>query len=190
MKTKVIPVLSTVALALTMSACSSEQPTKDISETPIPKAGETPVNPENQETTPTQEELNENSITESAVNAVYDAYNEDIVFTDFDEEVSYYEIEFYDPSEEHLVEVHVSGNDLSVTEEEVDGSPDSDKLDKIDAVSVNIIDAIHTAETEGESLTEEFQLDENDGAVVYEFDLQNDREFDISVVTGEIVDQD
>lgn len=190
MKTKIVPIFSTIALVLTLSACSAETAEEPIDETPATGAEESHADLEELETAPTEVPENSESFTESAVNAVYDAYNEDVIFTDLDNQGSYYEIEFYDPSQEAIIEVHVSGNDLSVIEEDNEGAPDSEKQAKIDEVIIDITDAIHVAETEGDSLTEEFELDEEDGKVVYQFDLVNDREFDISVTTGEIVDQD
>lgn len=188
MKRKVVPVVSTAVLAFTLTACSTDDSADETPDVTATTTVEETVPAENEDG-PTAEELNENSLTELTVNAVTNAYNEDIIFTDFDEEVSYYEIEFYDPSAEHLVTVHVSGNDLSITEEESGEAPDAEKLDKIDAVNIDIVDAINLVEEEGEELTKEFELDENDGAVVYGFELYNDREFEVSANTGEIMTQ-
>lgn len=71
MKTKVIPVLSTVTLALTLTACSTDNADETPDTTAIVEETAPADVEEQEDNTPTPQEINDSSLTELAVNAVY-----------------------------------------------------------------------------------------------------------------------
>lgn len=118
-----------------------------------------------------------------AVAAVLQEYP-DGVFTEYDDEGSYYEFFVYDGETEW--ELEVDAESFEIIDVEDDGIDDEDRQEA-EAVEIEFEDALRTAAEEGGAVATEADLDTEDGMVVYEIELANDSEVSIDVATGDVV---
>lgn len=91
-------------------------------------------------------------------------------------------------SGERKFEFDISADGTTVLEREEDDA-DDDKVSKLAQVQVPITDAISTAMTQVAGQFDDAELDEEDGRVVWEVNLDDDVDVQVDVVTGEIVNR-
>ncbi|MGJ9405565.1 PepSY domain-containing protein [Nesterenkonia aurantiaca] len=121
-----------------------------------------------------------------AVDAVEQEYPEAVVL-DFDTESSYYEFTILDGGSEWELDVDRESFEISNTQED---DVDSDDQRNADAVEIEFADALRTAAEEGGGTPEQADLDDENGAVTWEIELDNGTEVYVDVATGEVANGD
>ncbi|MBO0595045.1 PepSY domain-containing protein [Nesterenkonia sp. E16_7] len=121
-----------------------------------------------------------------AVDAVKQEYPEAVVL-DFDTESSYYEFTILDGGSEWELDVDRESFEISNTQED---DLDSDDQRNADAVEIEFADALRTAAEEGGGTPEQAELDDENGAVTWEIELDNGTEVYVDVATGEVANGD
>ncbi|WP_258935003.1 PepSY domain-containing protein [Nesterenkonia pannonica] len=76
-----------------------------------------------------------------------------------------------------------------VTNEEQDDL-DSDDLQKAEAVEIDFVDALRTAEDEGGAEPEDAELDDHNDTIVWEIELVDGTEVYVDVTSGDVVETD
>lgn len=205
--------LSVAAIsALALSSCASDeldpdddeaQPTATVTETVEAEPTEETTEDAGTEAEPTEEatdspeadasESDDSATDDSAasdedplyqaVDAVEQEYP-DAVVLDFDTEGSYYEFTIFDGGAEWELDVDRESFEIMNTQED---DIDSDDQRNAEAVQVEFTDALRTASEEGGGIPEQADLDDENGAVTWEFELDNGTEVYVDVENGEVI---
>lgn len=200
----------TAAAVLALAACSPDEPltseddTDQVEDTPTPETEDETDNEDTTDTETPEQEPTEDETTDEAESPeasgehpVYQAIEAataeypDGVITDFDDEShenGYIEITVIDGDTEW--ELHIdTENDFAIdnTQEE---PADADDVAEAEAVEVDIIEALQTAEDEADAEPYEGSLDTEAGTVVWEFEMSNNLDVYVDVATGEVVGTD
>lgn len=118
-----------------------------------------------------------------AVDAVEQEYP-DAVVLDLDTESSYYEFTIFEGGSEWDLEVDRESFEISNTEED---DIDSDDQRNAEAVEIEFADALRTAAEEADGIPEQAELDDENGTVTWEIELDNGSEVHVDVASGEVV---
>lgn len=121
-----------------------------------------------------------------AVDAVEQEYP-DAVILDFDTESSYYEFTILDGGSEWELDVDRESFEITSTQED---DVDSDDQRNADAVEIEFADALRTAAEEGGGTPEQADLDDENGTVTWEVELDNGTEVFVDVASGEVANTD
>ncbi|MGB3954605.1 MAG: PepSY domain-containing protein [Brooklawnia sp.] len=172
-----------LGVAALLSGCGNGGTTTTPAETPV-------ASPETTATTPAQTAPDTgSSVLTEGFAAVALAESEvpgsQAVGLDLDDDGSW-EVEVI--SGERKFEFDISADGRTVLEREEDDA-DDDKVSKLAQVQVPITDAISTAMTQVAGQFDDAELDEEDGRVVWEVNLDDDVDVHVDVVTGEIVNR-
>ncbi len=193
--------LSVAAIsALALSACASEdmdseedeaQPTATVTETVEAESSETPEGDSTEEAStdaePT-EEPSESSDAEGddgiyqAVEAVMEEYP-DAVILDMDTEGNAYEFTIFEAGSEWELDVDRETFEISNTQED---DIDTDDQANAEAVEIDFAEALRTAAEEGGGAPEQADLDQENGAVTWEIELDNGSEVHVDVASGDV----
>lgn len=176
----------TAAAVLALAACSpddgsdqitSEQDDTQVEDTPSPETED--------ETTPdvdVEDEATGDHPVYQALEAAMAEYPDGVV-TDFDHENSYIEVTVIDGETEWDLDIDADGT-ISNTQEE---PADADDIAEAEAVEVDIVEALQTAESETGAAPRDGSLDTEAGSIVWEFEMDNGTDVYIDVATGEVV---
>lgn len=193
--------LSVAAIsALALSSCASEdmeseedeaQPTATVTETVEAESSETPQSDATEEA-PTEAEPTEGPSSSSeaddeegiyqAVAAVTQEYP-DAVIMDLDTEGSAYEFTIFEAGSEWELDVDRESFEISNTQED---EIDADDQAYADAVEIDFAEALRTAADEVDGTPEQADLDEENGAVTWEIELDNGSEVHVDVASGDV----
>lgn len=188
----------TATVTETVEAEATEETTEDATEettedaTTDAEATEDPTGSPDAEATETDDPQADDSDAEGddplhqAVDAVEQEYP-DAVVLDFDTEASYYEFTILDGDSEWELDVDRESFEISNTQED---DVDSDDQRNADAVEIEFADALRTAAEEGGGTPEQADLDDENGSVTWEIELDNDTEVYVDVATGEVANGD
>jgi len=185
--------------ALALSACASEdmddddddaQPTATVTETVEATPSEEPT----EESTATDDAAPTEDATDSpeaggdeeiyqAVDAVTEEYP-DATVLDMDTEGNYYEFTIYEGDSEWELDLDRESMEITNTQQD---DIDSDDQRNAEAVEIEFADALRTASEEGDGTPEQADLDDENGAVTWEIELNNGMEVYVDVATGEVV---
>ncbi|MGJ9372268.1 PepSY domain-containing protein [Nesterenkonia sp. CF4.4] len=119
-----------------------------------------------------------------AVDAVEQEYPDSVVL-DLETEGSYYEFTILDGGAEWELDVDRESFEIMNTQED---DIDSDDQRNAEAVQVEFTEALRTAAEEGGGTPEQADLDDENGTVTWEIELDNGTEVYVDVATGEVVD--
>lgn len=118
-----------------------------------------------------------------AIDAVLSEYPDGVI-TAFEDENDYIEVFVYDGDTEWELEVDSSTFEIINTED--DGIDDDDRAEA-ETVEIEITEALQTAESESDGEPHHGELDTEDGVVVWEFEMTNDVDVYVDVITGDTV---
>lgn len=187
--------------ALSLSACAADdsddndddpQPTATVTETveaePTEETTDETTDSPAEETEPTDdttesaEENNGDEVYE-ALDAVIEEYP-DAVVLDFETESSYYEFTIFEDGSEWELDVDRDNYEISNTRE---SNIDSDDQRNAEAVEIELTEALRTASEEGDGAPEQADLDDDNGTVTWEIELDNGQEVYVDATTGDVV---
>lgn len=194
------------AAALALAACApddtAEEPAEDQaddqavdetedtatedSETEAPEEDET-----TEEASPTEEETEEGgddagTSDEHPVFGAIDAAEQeypDGVVTEFDHEGSYVEVYVVEGDTEWELDIDAETLEVISTDQD---SVDSDDRQEVEAIGIDITEALQTAVDESGAQPHDAELDSEGGTVVWEFEMDNGSEVYVDVATGEV----
>lgn len=185
--------------ALALSACASEdmddddddaQPTATVTETVEATPSEEPTEEStaSDDATPTEDatgstEAGGDEEIYQAVDAVTEEYP-DATVLDMDTEGSYYEFTIYEGDSEWELDLDRETMEITNTQQD---DIDSDDQRNAEAVEIEFADALRTASEEGDGTPEQADLDDENGAVTWEIELNSGTEVYVDVATGEVV---
>jgi len=185
--------------ALALSACASEdmddddddaQPTATVTETVEATPSEEPTEESTatDDATPTEDatgstEAGGDEEIYQAVDAVTEEYP-DATVLDMDTEGSYYEFTIYEGDSEWELDLDRETMEITNTQQD---DIDSDDQRNAEAVEIEFADALRTASEEGDGTPEQADLDDENGAVTWEIELNSGTEVYVDVATGEVV---
>lgn len=177
-----------VAATLALTACAPEDTTEETeqaedTEQQDTEAADEPTDPEADGDGAGQHPVYE------AIDSVLSEYPDGVIteFEDNSGDDGYVEIYVYDGQTEWEVEVNSESFEIVKTEDE---GIDDDDRDKAEAVSIELTEALQTAEEESGGQPHEGELDTEDGSVVWELEMDNDVELYVDVTTGEVLEID
>lgn len=185
----------TATVTETVEAEPTEESTEDASETAEP-TGEPTDTADATETddAATDEPSSDDSATDDSAasdeDAIYQAVDAveqeypDAVVLDLDTESSYYEFTIFDSGSEWELDVDRESFEISNTEED---DVDSDDQRNAEAVEIEFADALRTAAEEADGTPEQAELDDENGTVTWEIELDNGSEVHVDVASGEVV---
>jgi len=186
-----------VAAALGLTACGSSGDSADEQMPPsieveAPEATET--QPEATETAPETEtetsgDLHENTVSAIAAIDLAESETGGVAYqlSDDDDE-SHWEVDLNVDGTE--VEVRINWAGTEIINRENDDAVDADKLQKLDAATLTIQDAIKAASPHAGGYVDDAELDEENGVVTWEIQFEdgpNEWEVYVNAQTGEII---
>lgn len=198
----------TAAAALALSACAPEddspttEDTAQVEDSPAPETEETTTETDEtdspEDTDDAAEETEDADAEDTgadtagehpvyqAIDAALAEYPDGVVteFEDNTDEDGYVEVFIYDGSTEW--ELEVDSETFEIIDTEDDGI-DADDEQEAQAVEIDIAEALRTAEEESGGSPKDGELDTESGAVVWEFEMDNDVEVYVDAATGEVV---
>lgn len=121
-----------------------------------------------------------------AAEAVAEEYPEAVI-SQFEVESDEIEVDIFDLEGDVEVELRLDPETYEITSEEED-ELDSDDRQKAEAVEIDFIEALQTAEQEGGAEPEDADLDDENGTVVWEIQLVDGTDVYIDVATGDVVE--
>lgn len=124
------------------------------------------------------------------VQAIYADYGDDSVILEIEDEGDKFDVEFYSSDDSTIYEVDVTVPDYEIEEEDDEGSPDSEKQDKIDAVETDFLDAVEVVASGSSGEFEEAEIEDEDGTVVWEIEFDDGEEYKVDVATGDLLDDE
>lgn len=183
---------------LALSACAGDElgaegstEDEDTAQTETAETDDTgteDTSEEDAETQQTDETLDGDGPQEpyGAVDTVMSEYP-DAVVGEFDTDGFSYDFTIYDGEVEWELEVDRDSLEIIDTEQD---DVDSDDQRKAESVEIEFSEALRTAAEEGDGIAAEADLDDDNGAVVWEINLDNGTEVYVDVATGEVVNVD